>query len=136
MLRRFEALRTAPYAVTYSDTYLEQGRYAEAIASSGTEPDLVSTADPGVVFSDVTEALLDRSAAAGESATPPPALSGSVALVDLDGDGDLDVVSAGQGLRCAHERRRPLRGVRSAAAGLAGMNDSGRRSRRGRLRQR
>ena len=33
-MQRFESLRDAPYGVTYSQNYLGQGKYAEAIAST------------------------------------------------------------------------------------------------------
>jgi hypothetical protein len=36
-MTRFERLRDSPFAVTYSAAYLEQGRYAQAIASTGAE---------------------------------------------------------------------------------------------------
>ena len=38
--------------MTFSQAYLEQGRYAEAIASTGAEPGLVSEAVPDVTFAD------------------------------------------------------------------------------------
>ncbi|HEV8346941.1 MAG TPA: tetratricopeptide repeat protein, partial [Vicinamibacterales bacterium] len=38
MIERSQTLRTAGYAITYGTGYLEQGRYAEAIASTGLEP--------------------------------------------------------------------------------------------------
>src|SRR5712691_8501493 len=41
MLERSQALRTTGYGITFGTTYLEQGRYAEAVASTGAEPDLV-----------------------------------------------------------------------------------------------
>ena len=63
MLERVQALRSAGYAVTYGTGYLEQGRYAEAIASTGAEPDLVDTAVPSATF---TPALIGHgSPAAG-----------------------------------------------------------------------
>ena len=40
-MKQFETLRDAPYAVTYSQAYLQQGKYGEALASTGAEPDLV-----------------------------------------------------------------------------------------------
>ena len=81
-MRQFEQLRNAPYAVTYSQAYLEQGRYAEALASNGLEPDLVDMAAPTVTFTDATTALLS-------GATPRvPA-----ALTDIDGDGRLDLLA-------------------------------------------
>lgn len=90
-LARFQALRDAPYAVTYADAYLEQGRYGEAIVSTGTEPPLVDTAMPGVRFSDVTGDAIG-SAGAGNVT--------SVTLFDADGDGALDLVTMGpSGLR-------------------------------------
>ncbi|HXD19101.1 MAG TPA: FG-GAP-like repeat-containing protein, partial [Vicinamibacterales bacterium] len=82
-MRQFEQLRSAPYAVTYSQAYLEQGRYAEAIASSGAEPDLVETAAPAVTFTDATAAML-RDAPVG-----------AVTLADIDADGRLDLLTAG-----------------------------------------
>jgi thioredoxin-like negative regulator of GroEL len=85
---RFQKLRESGYAVTFSQAYLEQGRYAEAIASTGAEPGLVSEAPPDVRFA----------AAAGPAETQSP--QGAVTLADLDADGDLDLVEAdGAGLR-------------------------------------
>ena len=55
VLADFERVRESGAAVTYSQTYLEQGRYAEAIASTGLEPDLVDAATPAVRFSDQTQ---------------------------------------------------------------------------------
>ena len=48
-MKRFEALRDSAYGVTYAQSYLEQGRYGEAVASTGAEPDLVNRAAAGVV---------------------------------------------------------------------------------------
>jgi len=84
-MRQFEQLRNAPYAVTYSQAYLEQGRYAEAIASTGIEPDLVDRAAPSVTFTEVTAAWLPGVTAA--RAMP--------VLADIDGDARLDLVTAG-----------------------------------------
>ena len=42
-MEKFQTLRESGYAVTFSQAYLEQGRYAEAIASTGAEPGLVRT---------------------------------------------------------------------------------------------
>ena len=43
-MAHFQKLSESSYAITYSQTYLEQGRYAEAIASTGAEAPLVDTA--------------------------------------------------------------------------------------------
>jgi tetratricopeptide (TPR) repeat protein len=89
-LQRFEALRNSAYGTTYSETYLEQGRYAEALASTGAEPELVDPRPPEVTFTDVTAAVLPPGA-------PPAAGGGGIALFDADGDGDLDLLSARPG---------------------------------------
>ena len=87
---RFQKLRESGYAVTFSQAYLEQGRYAEAIASTGAEPGLVSDAVPDVTFAE--GGVVSAQAAAGGP--------GGVSLADLDGDGDLDLIDAGaNGLR-------------------------------------
>ena len=111
LLQQAQALRSSGYAVTYGSGYLEEGRYAEAIASTGAEPDLVDAAPSAAAFA----------VAALDVAPPPPAapdapfgrrfaaadldadgaralaasLGGGVAPVDVDGDGDLDLLRAG-----------------------------------------
>lgn len=106
-MQRFEALRGTPYARTYAQTYLEQGHYAEALASTGAEADLVDAAVPPVTFADATPAAFRSSAAAPAAppAGPVPAVQGptrppapgvgSLVLADINGDGRLDVVEAG-----------------------------------------
>ena len=86
-MQHFEALRDSAYGVTYAQTYLAQGKYAEAIASTGAEPELVNPATPSVTFSDATAAMLKAQRSDGNP-------RGHVTLVDADGDGDLDVVDA------------------------------------------
>ena len=89
-MEAFQKLRESGYAVTFSQAYLEQGRYAEAIASTGAEPGLVSEAAPDVTFGD----------GGVVSAQPAAGGPGGVSLADLDGDGDLDLIDAGaNGLR-------------------------------------
>jgi tetratricopeptide (TPR) repeat protein len=91
-MQRFETLRDAPYAVTYAQTYLSQGRYGEAIASTGAEPDVVNPNPPSVTFADASESMLPSSARAAKTfaAADKSDDSGSLSLADLDGDGDLD----------------------------------------------
>ena len=83
----FETLRDSLYGVTYAQTYLAQGKYAEAIVSTGAEPALVDPATLPVTFTDATAASLPAKAAQA----PAP---GGVALFDADDDGDLDAVEA------------------------------------------
>jgi tetratricopeptide (TPR) repeat protein len=81
VMRRFQALRDNPAAITYSATYLEQGRYGEAVASTGLEPELVDREVPDVRFVDATRSML-------------PAIPDvrSASLSDIDNDGDIDLL--------------------------------------------
>jgi hypothetical protein len=89
-MQRFEALRDSAYGVTYSQAYLGQGRYGEAVASTGAEPELVDPATPDVTFSEPVD-IFQPSAAANADAKS----AGGVTLFDADGDGDLDLVATG-----------------------------------------
>ena len=91
-MRRFESLRDSIYGVTYSQTYLAQGRYGEALASTGAEPDLVNPAAPPVTFSNATGTFLPDHARAKPDAPEP---AGGVTLFDADNDGDLDLLEIG-----------------------------------------
>ena len=91
-MKRFEALRDSAYGVTYAQRYLEQGRYGEAIASTGAEPDLVNTDPPAVTFADATDAMFGAAAKSSGAQTAAP--DGSLSLFDADDDGDLDLLAA------------------------------------------
>jgi tetratricopeptide (TPR) repeat protein len=115
MLERFQALRAGGYGTELGQNYLEQGRYAEAIASTGAEPELVDANIPEVTFVDATTALLGATASPQSTADVKSAfgrqlqateltdavrreiavsLSGAVTLLDYDSDGDLDLFEA------------------------------------------
>jgi hypothetical protein len=87
-LERFRTLRESGVGIVFGQSYPDQGRYAEALASTGAEPDLVDPTTPAVRFTDVTATVLPIQAEKGAEG------QGRVTLVDYDGDGDLDVALA------------------------------------------
>ena len=115
MMQKFQVLRSKGYATTIGQNYLEQGRYAEAIASTGAEPGLVDTATPDVIFTDATSTILPKTpGTVPASVSQEPdwgtlkakgltedqkrqivAASSGVVLFDFDGDGDLDLLEVG-----------------------------------------
>lgn len=121
-LQRFQTLRDSNYGVVIGQNYMEQGRYSEAIASTGAEAELVDTAIPEVKFTDATSELViqfARQSPQAASVAPSPfgrsfkvaeitdairreiasAISGDVTLIDFDGDGDLDLFEIGPATR-------------------------------------
>jgi Tfp pilus assembly protein PilF len=117
-IARFQEFRQRGSGTSVGQNYLEQGRYAEAVASTGAEPELVDRATPAVSFNDATAAVVPAvkgGAAAGAQTSTAPlfgrsfkglapdaarreitnALGGCATLFDFDGDGRLDLFWAG-----------------------------------------
>jgi Tfp pilus assembly protein PilF len=110
-IQRFQEFRSRGSGATLGNNYLEQGRYAEAVASTGAEPDLVDRATPSASFADattsffasppVTKDAITSSMLGGRFKSAEPndlkrrsivaALGGSTTLLDYDGDNDLDL---------------------------------------------
>jgi len=105
-MARFQKLRDSAYKSALGSNYMEQGKYAEALASTGAEPEAVDPKTPAVKF------LGDD--AAGQGAA-------TIVLADVDGDGALDAVLAGSGgLRVLQNERGRFTDV-TAKAGLSGV---------------
>ena len=103
VVAQFQELRQRGTGTTLGTNYLEQGRYAEAIASTGAEPDLVNKQTPEVVFTDATSAVLAQPPPDWMGVTATDLRTGALLLFDYDLDGDLDL------LEVADSRQRLLR---------------------------
>lgn len=86
MMSRFQELRQSGAATNIGQTYLEQGRYAEAIASTGSESELVEKSTPKVSFLETKIGLEDVKPDKSSSKLR------DAAFFDFDGDGDSDIV--------------------------------------------
>lgn len=84
LMTRFQTLRQTGAATSIGQNYLEQGRYAEAIVSTGAENELVDKTEPKVTFQETNIGL--------HSARPKqlPMFYDAV-LFDADNDDDLDI---------------------------------------------
>ncbi len=121
-LQRSQELRQSGAGTTLGQNYLEQGRYAEAVVSTGAEPDLVDRRTPDVVFTDVTARVLPRPAPDAWPLTNTilDQNSGAVLLFDYDGDGDLDLLEvSGRSQRLYRNDGGKFTDVTAQAGGLA-----------------
>lgn len=88
LLKKFQVLRDTFAGVNIGLNYLEQGRYAEALTSTGAERELVDKRNPKVKFTDITATNF------GKLSTNIKASTSTLADYDNDGMLDLFVVKA------------------------------------------
>ncbi len=112
MMARFQEVRKNPSHVTLGKGYMEQGRYAEAVVSTGLEPGLVPPGVPDVRFVDRTATIL------GKADRSP---GDDIHLADMNADGRLDALLATPaGLRLLLNGPAGFEDV-SASWGLSGV---------------
>jgi tetratricopeptide (TPR) repeat protein len=113
---RFQELRESLYKTQMGTAYLDQGRYAEALATTGAEAGLVDRATPTTAFREATGALPAPAAPASGAPTAMDAsrarlvdevkrtgMNAALTLADLDGDGQVDILrSEPLGIRVFH----------------------------------
>ena len=112
VIQRFQEFRTRGSGSSLGNNYLEQGRYADAVGSTGSESDLVDRATPAVTLSDATASVFPGSKPETKDAAASmlggrfrsselndlkrrsivASLGGGVTLFDFDGDNDLDLL--------------------------------------------
>ncbi|MDQ3751123.1 MAG: FG-GAP-like repeat-containing protein [Acidobacteriota bacterium] len=142
LMVRFQTLRQSGAATSIGQNYLEQGRYAEAVASTGAERDLVDRRTPNVSFVDATDETFSRSKASekksvrtattknnvrtivdnlsSESSEKPTTKSNTATLFDYDGDGKLDLVTSSWGkLTLYHNENGHFRNVTAESGDLS-----------------
>lgn len=136
MLARFQQLRASGYATTLGQTYGEQGKYAEAVVSTGAEPELVQKDAAPVSFVDANAGLNIK------TITPPLSavigrkinktefneqlkteliapFSAYLGLSDFDGDNKLDLFAAGLG----NDNKPFIKLLRNEGAKFADVTD-------------
>ena len=106
---RFQELRESLYKTQMGTAYLDQGRYAEAVATTGAEAGLVDRSTPATAFREAAGAIPKVAAAGGGDVGPTldadrarlvdevrrSGLASPLTLADLDGDGRVDLLHAG-----------------------------------------
>jgi tetratricopeptide (TPR) repeat protein len=104
LIQKFQQLKESGAGTTLGTNYLEGGRFAEAVVSTGAETELVERRIPDVAFVDATGNLpVDQRPPASKmkprhgflsSMMESNARGQSIVLFDYDGDGDLDIFDA------------------------------------------
>ncbi len=92
LLKKFQVLRDTFAGVNIGLNYLEQGRYAEAMASNGTENELILPTNSKIIFQNVNVGLTQKGQLNNSKFFGFNRLGTGATLIDFDGDGSLDLV--------------------------------------------
>jgi tetratricopeptide (TPR) repeat protein len=133
---RFQELRESLYKTQMGTAYLDQGRYAEALATTGAEAGLVDRASPATAFREAAGAIPKPATVRPDAAPAAPSaarsrlvdevkragLPSALTLADLDGDGQIDLLQTeAAGLRVLHNQGGRFTDT-SKASGLSSVN--------------
>ncbi len=140
LLKKFQVLRDTEAGVNIGLNYLEQGRYAEALASTGAESELVDNAAPKVNFQSLNVGIRNKSLT--KLPIPRPfsrfwekplskyeilkVFEGGETLLDFDGDGDLDVAKIDNSLTDFKKTNRSTSTAKTTTKISLYRNDKGR----------
>src|SRR4029078_2428031 len=111
VIQRFQEFRTRGSGSSLGNNYLGQGRYADAVASTGAEPELVDRTPPSISYSDATATVFGNAKPETKDVTSSmlgarfrsnesndlkrksivTSLGGSATWFDFDRDDDLDL---------------------------------------------
>jgi Tfp pilus assembly protein PilF len=135
VLQKFQQLRQSGAGTKLGTAYLEQGRYAEAIVSTGAESDLVIRTTPDVKFVDASSQMFAQSGRrtpASTVGTRAPSFADSAknllasefqaaaTLFDFDDDGYLDLLELNtSGLRLWRNDKSKLVDVTDESGALS-----------------
>jgi cytochrome c-type biogenesis protein CcmH/NrfG len=142
LMTRFQTLRQSGASTSIGQNYLEQGRYAEAVVSTGAESNLVDRRMPTVSFVDATDEMFSRAKSSAsrtvktktvrnnakliekngltENWEIPTSKSDTATLFDYDSDGKLDLVTSSWGkLTLYHNENGHFRNVTAESGDLA-----------------
>jgi len=145
LIQKFQELRASGAGTVIGQNYLEQGRYAEAVASTGLEAGLVDRRTPAVTFNDATARTFPRSASSAIKRTKSSGssilqtsgqreyndatrddlaseFSGGITLFDYDADGDLDLFEVRRAEQRLYRNDNGRFTDVTAQSGLAGSN--------------